>query len=99
MDENVSLRRVAVALNALPMGSWPETDHGASWTVTDYLLCNVIDEIRTLTWLMARVNGAKRAKRPEPVYRPGTRKPAVESTGRRSWIDFARALMKDVGRG
>jgi hypothetical protein len=91
MDTDVTLRRVALCLGALPAGEWPEQDHAGSWTVTDYLLASLIDEVRQLTWLTAKANGAKQLERPAPMYRPGTSK-AKPQPKKQSWGDFARQL-------
>jgi hypothetical protein len=57
------------------MGVWPEANHAASWTAEAYLLANVLDAVRELTWVLIKVNADKNAsvKRPEPTYRPGAR--------------------------
>jgi hypothetical protein len=78
-----------LALENLPAGFWPETEHAGSWTVEAYLLANVIDAIRELTYVTAKVNGAKQARKPEPVWRPGQ---PIKSNGKTAWTDFGKAL-------
>jgi hypothetical protein len=72
-DPGTDLRRIYLAVKNLPMGVWPDSTHGASWTVESYLLANVLDAIRELTWVTIKVNAGKNAhvKRPEATYRPG----------------------------
>jgi len=98
MDPSVSLRRVDLALRGLPMGVWPDAESPASWHVSDYLLANLIDAVRELTWVVARTNGAK-AKKPDPVYRPGSRRPGKPAQKRGSWAEFARSLIGGGGDG
>lgn len=71
-DPNVSLRKIDVALKHLPPGYWPDPQHPASWTMTDYLLAQVIDEVRQLAWITAQVNSKRKVERPKPVWRPQT---------------------------
>lgn len=77
----------------MPGGYWPDTDHGASWSTTDYLLANLIDSVRELTWAMITVNlpKGKHLDKPEPHYRPGARKPA-QPVKKQSWGEFVQAL-------
>jgi hypothetical protein len=97
LDDSVSLRRVALALSALPPGTWPDSDHVASWSITEHLLAVLIDEVRQLTWLTARAAGAKHVARPEPMQRPGARRRSKASDsagdGKVSWSDFTRSMM------
>jgi hypothetical protein len=93
LDPAVTPRRIANALAALPAGCWPEPDHPGSWSITDHLLATLIDEVRQLTWLTARVGGSKNAPRPEPIARPGAKAAAQVTKPRQSWGDFARQLV------
>jgi hypothetical protein len=93
MDQGVSLRRVGVALEALPMGAWPDRDHSASWSTTDHLLASVLDAIRELTWVVAASMSGKKGERPKPITRPGDRRPAVKPHGDKTdWGAFAQML-------
>lgn len=80
----------------LPMGAWPEQEHAASWSVTDYLLANLIDAVRENTWITARVAGGKNIPKPDPHWRPGDG-PSTRRGRKIKWTDLARALTG--GRG
>ena len=90
-DPATTPRRLALALQYLPAGCWPDPEHPASWTVEAYLLAGLVDAVRELTYLTAKVNGVKQAKRPEPVWRPGAKAPKAQG-GKVAWGDFGRAL-------
>ncbi|MBO0732257.1 MAG: hypothetical protein J2P57_23555 [Acidimicrobiaceae bacterium] len=91
-DPSVSLRRVGLAIANLPMGVWPDGEHAASWSTTDYLLANLIDEVRMLTWVTASANSKRRIDRPEPHWRPGGRRRSRPSRQKGGWVDFAKSL-------
>jgi hypothetical protein len=93
LDPNISLRRVALAVTALPMGSWPDPDHDASWSVTDHLLATLCDCVRENTWVTAQANAGKRKiDRPKPVDRPGRRHQPAPNTKTIKWSDFVKDL-------
>ncbi|MFD6291869.1 hypothetical protein [Streptomyces sp. NPDC060205] len=63
--------------------------HGeaADWSVTDYLLASVVDQLAEANWMFATVNGDEDAEPidyPAPVPRPGTddEGPATRTTPR-----------------
>jgi len=70
------------------MGVWPEPDHAAAWSTTDYMLANVCDAIRELTWVTLAINSKHTPKKPEPCYRPGG-KPRAPKT---KWTDLPKLL-------
>jgi len=80
---------------------WPDPDHPASWSVTDYLLATVIDCVRENTYVTALAAGAKHVEKPKPSYRPG-RRPAggpravgASHNGTKvSWGELAGFLMR-----
>ena len=94
----MSPRLIAYALAHLPPGCWPDAEHEGSWTVESYMLANVVDAVRELTYVVAKVNGAKHVKKPEPVYRPGggARRRGAAG-GKVRWADFGQALARAVG--
>lgn len=72
LDPAVSLRRVWVLLNRLP----PQFRRGGEqWSAEADLLALLTDHVANLTWVTLRAHGAKNAKRPKPVPRPGDRHP------------------------
>jgi hypothetical protein len=75
------------------MGYWPDANHAASWSVTDYLLANLIDCVRELNWTLIKVNANKNAhiKKPDPVYRPGLKQQQAAQR-KSSWMDLPRML-------
>jgi hypothetical protein len=72
----LSWRRVGVLLAGLPTHgtalarALTGTDAG-EWTVTDYLLAEVVDAARLNVWATAQVNSTRRIKQPDPLPRPG----------------------------
>ena len=105
LDPDVSLRRVHVLLERLP----PHARYsGQQWSVEAELLAGLIDHLAQLTWVTLRANGAKNARRPQPVPRPGDRKrrpvgtrqnvpgaaaPQANTAGKASdWFTAARQL-------
>jgi len=71
LDPEVSLRRIHVLLQRLP----PHARRGGEqWSTESELLAGLIDHVAQLTWVTLRANGAKGARRPQPVPRPGDRK-------------------------
>jgi len=71
LDPGVSLRRLHVLLERLP----PHARRGGEqWSTESELLAGLIDHVAQLTWVTLRANGAKSARRPQPVPRPGDRK-------------------------
>ncbi|QIQ04689.1 hypothetical protein HA039_22520 [Streptomyces liangshanensis] len=70
-------RRLAVLIRHLPRDSAVARElHGesADWTVTEYLLAHVADQLAEANWMFATVNRDEDAdppEAPEPVPRPG----------------------------
>jgi hypothetical protein len=58
--------------------------------VSDYLLANLIDAVRELTWVTVKVNSDKNAhvQRPDPVPRPGKQPAAAGKQVR--WADLPK---------
>lgn len=80
------------------MGVWPDPEHAASWSTTDYLLAGLIDAVRENTYVTALAAGAKHVRKPEPCYRPG--KKAGRGAGTKmAWKDLAGFLMNGAGNG
>jgi hypothetical protein len=73
LDPAVSLRRIKVLSERLPLGSLPRHEP-ASWTHEAHLLARLNDAVDLLTWIVMRVAGSK-AKQPKPLERPGQPKP------------------------
>ncbi|MCX5605482.1 hypothetical protein OG418_24220 [Streptomyces phaeochromogenes] len=73
----LSSRRLSVLLQHLPRDSATARElHGesADWSVTDYLLATVVDQLAEANWMFATVNRDEDAESidfPEPVPRPG----------------------------
>jgi hypothetical protein len=73
----LSSRRLAVLVRHLPRDSATlDGLHGeaAQWSVTDYLLASVVDQLAEANWMFATVNRDEDAESidfPEPVPRPG----------------------------
>lgn len=80
----LSSRRLAVLVRHLPRDSATlDGLHGeaAQWSVTDYLLASVIDQLAEANWMFATVNRDEDAdplEYPKPVPRPGTTDPAPD---------------------
>ncbi|MEU6589700.1 hypothetical protein ABZ923_10820 [Streptomyces sp. NPDC046881] len=80
----LSSRRLAVLVRHLPQDSATLRElHGeaADWSVTDYLLAAVVDQLAEANWMFATVNrdeDAEPLEYPKPVPRPGT---AERTTG------------------
>ncbi|WP_374005169.1 hypothetical protein [Streptomyces ipomoeae] len=74
----LSSRRLSVLVKYLPRDSATLQElHGeaANWSVTDYLLANVVDQLSEANWMFATVNrdeDAEPLEYPRPVPRPGT---------------------------
>lgn len=74
----LSSRRLAVLVRHLPRDSATLQElHGeaAHWSVADYLLANVVDQLAEANWMFATVNRDEDAdplEYPEPVTRPVT---------------------------
>lgn len=74
----LSSRRLAVLVKHLPRDSATLQElHGeaALWSVTDYLLASVVDQIAEANWMFATVNrdeDAEPLEYPQPVPRPAT---------------------------
>jgi hypothetical protein len=77
----LSSRRLAVLVKHLPRDSVTlDGLHGeaAQWSVTDYLLASVVDQLAEANWMFATVNRDEDAdplEYPRPVPRPGAREP------------------------
>ncbi|MFJ2646407.1 hypothetical protein ACIO1C_06725 [Streptomyces sp. NPDC087420] len=73
----LSSRRLAVLIQHLPRDSAVARElHGesADWSVTEYLLAHVADQLAEANWMFATVNRDEDAdppEYPEPVARPG----------------------------
>jgi hypothetical protein len=69
---SLSYRRLRVFLDNSPADSAFAMSLGgesAVWSTTDYLLANVVDELRTANW--QRSSNANEGNRPKPIPRPG----------------------------
>ncbi|MEW2399584.1 hypothetical protein [Streptomyces sp. NPDC046862] len=77
----LSSRRLAVLVKHLPRDSATlQGAHGeaARWSVTDYLLASVVDQLAEANWMFATVNrdeDSEPLEYPKPVPRPGLREP------------------------
>ncbi|MFI6440473.1 hypothetical protein [Streptomyces sp. NPDC050759] len=77
----LSSRRLAVLVRHLPRDSATlDGLHGeaARWSVTDYLLASVVDQLAEANWMFATVNRDEDAdplEYPKPVPRPGVPEP------------------------
>ena len=98
LDPQVSTRRVRDLLRRLPPSA---LKGGELWSTEADLLALLVDQVALLTWVTLRANGAKRAPRPRPIPRPGSRwaqqppAPAQDGQeGRRAgtWAEAAQAL-------
>jgi hypothetical protein len=98
LDPQVSTRRVGDLLRRLPPSALKA---GELWSTEADLLAVLIDQVAILTWVMLRAFGAKNARRPRPLPRPGSRwaqqapGPAQDgATGRKAgtWAEAAQAL-------
>ncbi|MEV4035107.1 hypothetical protein [Streptomyces umbrinus] len=73
----LSSRRLSVLLQHLPRDSATARElHGesADWSVTDYLLASVVDQLAEANWMFATVNrdeDSEPLEFPEAVPRPG----------------------------
>lgn len=73
----MSSRRLSVLLQHLPRDSATARElHGesADWSVTDYLLASVVDQLAEANWMFATVNrdeDSEPLEFPEAVPRPG----------------------------
>lgn len=73
----LSSRRLAVLVKHLPRDSALGRelhDEAAGWSVTDYLLAHMVDQLQEANWMFATVNGDEDSESldyPEPVHRPG----------------------------
>ncbi|WP_409239732.1 hypothetical protein [Streptomyces sp. PA5.6] len=78
----LSSRRLAVLIRHLPREGAVarETEgEGAEWSVGDYLLAHVVDQLADANWMFATVNRDEDAEPldpPKPLPRPGTPRPA-----------------------
>jgi hypothetical protein len=98
LDPQVSTRRVSDLLRRLPPSA---LRGGELWSTEADLLAVLIDQVAILTWVTLRANGAKRAPKPRPLPRPGSRwaqqppAPAQDGAGARkagTWAEAAQAL-------
>ncbi|MCX5559992.1 hypothetical protein [Streptomyces sp. NBC_00038] len=75
----LSSRRLAVLVKHLPRDSatlHDIHDEAAQWSVTDYLLASVVDQLAEANWMFATVNRDEDEgplEYPKPVPRPGLR--------------------------
>lgn len=73
LDANVSLRRIKVLTERLPLGSLPKVEEG-SWSQEAHLLARLNDAVDLLIWVVTRLAGSK-SQQPKPLPRPGKTKP------------------------
>jgi hypothetical protein len=98
----LSSRRLSVLVQHLPRDSATARElHGeaADWSVTDYLLASVVDQLAEANWMFATVNrdeDSEALEYPEAVPRPGTEPDAgpAERTGARSGAPTAEELTR-----
>ncbi|WP_328838891.1 hypothetical protein [Streptomyces europaeiscabiei] len=82
----LSSRRLAVLVKHLPRDSATLQDiHGEAshWSVADYLLANVVDQLAEANWMFATVNRDEDADPldyPQPVPRPATAEGTATAT-------------------
>ncbi|MFJ1597741.1 hypothetical protein [Streptomyces sp. NPDC088261] len=90
----LSSRRLAVLVQHLPRDSAVARElHGesADWSVTEYLLAHVADQLAEANWMFATVNRDEDAdplEFPSPIPRPG--EPPEDNPEARSTPDIAR---------
>ncbi|WP_328674603.1 hypothetical protein [Streptomyces sp. NBC_00328] len=71
-------RRLSILVRHLPRDSALLREvqgEAAEWSLTDYLLANVVDQLAEANWMFAMVNRDEDAEPldyPEPLPRPGT---------------------------
>jgi hypothetical protein len=75
LDRRVTPRRVLALLENLPPSA---RRPGEPWSTESELLAQVVDHIAELTYVTARIAGAKGVTRPRPVPRP-RRRPVLEA--------------------
>jgi hypothetical protein len=86
-SHKVTLRRLKVLLNRLPLGTWNKDQGPASWSQEAYLMASVIDAVNQVSWIVAQSNSRRRIPAPKPIERPGTQ------TAKVSWSQLADGLM------
>ncbi|MEU6127454.1 hypothetical protein [Streptomyces sp. NPDC047123] len=85
----LSSRRLALLIRHLPReGAVARETEGesADWSVTDYLLAHVVDQLSDANWMFATVNRDEDSDPldpPKPLPRPGAGRPA-DGAGERS---------------
>jgi hypothetical protein len=67
LDPRVTPRRLAVLVDRLP--PWARRG-GEAWSTEAELLAMLVDRVAELTWVTARLGGAKSARQPRPIPRP-----------------------------
>lgn len=84
----LSCRALVAFVRNLPAGSAlaRETRDGELWAwsqpaMTNQLLAALVDELRMAEWAWARANGARGARRPRPIPRPGVKDDSVRRIG------------------
>lgn len=83
---SITLRRLWVIIQRLPLGSWKKDQGAASWDEGNYLLAQAVDAINQVAWTVAQVNSKKQIPQPKPIRRPG------ETEKRTSWANVASEL-------
>lgn len=84
----LSCRALVAFVRNLPAGSAlaRETRDAELWAwsqpaMTNQLLAALVDELRMAEWAWARSNGARGARRPRPIPRPGVKDDSVRRIG------------------
>lgn len=101
LDPAVSLRRVHTLINRLPPGSMPAADSPAAWSNEAQLLAYLCDRVSELTWVTLKAHGAKNARMPKPIPRPGAAAQRRSSghAGRKVPLSQLGAALRGLGGG
>lgn len=83
-----------------PAGPKPDASKG-QWDLTQLLLAQLIDEIRSLRYEYRQVNSEQPGQAPQPVERPGVvkLKPKMNTVGRNFLVEQRRLHEEALARG
>lgn len=92
LDPAVSLRRVHVLVSLLPPGAASAVEDDTAWSVEAHLLAHLGDAVNSLTYVTLKANGAKGAKQPPTIPRPGRRRNVPQGGRKVPWGELVGVL-------
>lgn len=76
----MSPRKAQVLALYLPLGAatWMEAGTDTAWSVSDYLLAEIVDSVHWIIWQL----GGRKSQKPKPIDRPAQMREAREKRER-----------------